>query len=380
MKTRFARGITVAVAFGLVVLGATQASGSTAATTIKFKEATQLPDLVARFSGAVVDGKVYFLGWRVGDGTTTDGSVYYYDIAKKKFVDTGTDMPTPVSNYNISVLKDKTGTGLYIFGGRDANGDIVTDTQVYYPASNTAKEIKTDPWPGTTPSACVSLPATGVATVGNVAYVMGGMSFSTSVPACTDDNSAQTWAFDPTAKAGKKWTAGPKLPQAEGYVTTAVLGTTIYAIGGDVNAAGTLTAQTMVASWKVGSKKWSDSAVADLPEACDESVAAALATGPLANTITLLGCGQWSSAIADVQQYDVSSDSWSTVGQLNEARRNQAGAMIGTAKKPSFMVFGGYASDGATELQSTEIGTPSSFGLHRTSAATRTYSKHAPLF
>ena len=295
MKKRYARGFGLAIAMGLVLSGgAALAGGTSPAVAVKWKAGKDFPSTATRFDGAVVNGKVYFLGFRVDDTGTTDGSIWSYDIKSGKYTDTKVDMPTPISNYSIAVLKDKTGTGLYTFGGRDANGKIIKTVQVYYPATNKAMVVKSDPWPGTTPSKCVSLPGTGVAVVSNKAYVLGGQSYSTSIPACTDDNSKQVWSFDPMAANGKKWKAQPSLTKARGYVTTAVVGgNTIYAIGGDVNDAATLTAQKTVESWKVGTKKWNDKGVANLPEACDESQAFAYDKGPLAGTITLAGCGQW---------------------------------------------------------------------------------------
>src|SRR6266540_6973911 len=101
----------------------------------------------------------------------------------------------PISNYGIAALTDPTGLGFYVCGGRDANGNIVTTVQAYYPATNTTAVFVGDPWPGKTPSGCVSLPAMGVATLGNQAIVMGGSSFAAN--GCLDENSAQTWMFDP---------------------------------------------------------------------------------------------------------------------------------------------------------------------------------------
>jgi hypothetical protein len=276
-------------------------------------------------------------------------------------------MPSAVSNYSIAALNDADGVlGLYIFGGRtdDNGGTIVTDVQVYYPGSNTATKLgEGDAWPGTTPSGCVSLPAMGVAVVNNRAIVVGGAAF-TANGCVADENSAQTWVFDPTAGVGSKWSKGPDLTMARGYITTAVLESsgprhrdTIYAIGGDVNDAGTLLPQTIVERWKLGNAAWVDRSVADLPEPCDESQAFAFNAGPLANTITLAGCGQWPNALPDVLQYDSAADSWSTVGSLLEARRNQAGANIGTDKNPKLFVVGGYNADGSTTLASSEIGT-----------------------
>jgi Kelch motif protein len=357
MRMRFARGSIIAIATGLVLSGgAALAAGASPDVAVKFKSGVEAPFAGTRFDGAVVNGKVYFLGFRLVDNTT-DGSIWTYDIASKTYKDTKIDMPVPVSNYTVAVLKDSTGTGLYVFGGRDNDGASIDTVQVFYPKTGKAKVVKSDPWPGMTPSDCISLPGTGVAVAGNKAYVMGGMSFSTSVPPCVDDQSKEVWSFDPKAAAGKKWSKEPSLKVARGYISPAVVGgNTIYAIGGDVNDAGTLTAQTTVESWKIGASKWQT--VAKLPEGCDESQAFAFDSGPLGGTITLAGCGQWPNALPDVLQYNVKGDKWSTVGALKEARRNQAGMNIGTASKPQLMVLGGYSGDGSTVLSTSEIGVP----------------------
>jgi len=359
---RFARGGSIALVVGLVLSGgAALAGGASPATNVKFKAGPEAPFGGTRFDGAVVDGKVYFLGFRILDNST-DGSIWTYDIKTKKYKDTKVDMPVPVSNYTIAVLKDKNGTGLYIFGGRDNDGASINTTQVYYPATGKASVVKSDPFPGKTPSDCVALAATGVTVVNNKAYALGGMSFATSIPPCVDDVSKQVWSFDPMARAKKRWTAEPPLKTARGYISPAVIGTTIYAIGGDTNDAGTLNASPKVESWKVGAKKWS--AETDMPvvgdagiAGCDESQAFGFAKGALGGTITLAGCGQWPNALPDVLQYTVKSGKWATVGALLEARRNQAGANIGTTKKPQMMVLGGYNSDGSLVLTTSEIGT-----------------------
>jgi N-acetylneuraminic acid mutarotase len=356
MKMRFARGGSIAIAVGLVLTGGAALAAGSSPAALKWKEGKTFPSTATRFDGALVDGKVYFLGFRVDDAGTTDGTVWYYDTKKDKYVNTKTTMPVPISNYNIAVLQDKTGTGLYVFGGRDANGKIIKNVQVYYPKSNKAVQLnKKDFWPGTTPSKCVSLPGTGVAVVKNTAYVIGGMSFSSSVPPCTDDNSAQVWSFNPMGAVGKKWKAMPDLNVARGYVATAVVGSKIYAIGGDVNAAGTLTADPTVESWTPGDKTWDNKGVDDLLEPCDETQAFGVG-----KSIVVAGCGQWPNSLPDVQVYK--KGKWSQSAPMNEARRNQAGENIGTAKNPDLMIVGGYNSDGSAILDTSEFGTGSVFG------------------
>jgi hypothetical protein len=293
------------------------------------------------FAGTRFDGqydsttkRVYFLGFRT-TGDATDGSVWYYDTVTKTYTDTGVDMQVPVSNYAIAALTDSKGLGFFIFGGRDANATIVTTVQVYRPAQNKASVISSDPWPGQTPAACISLPAMGVAAVHNQAVVVGGVSFSAN--GCVDDNSRQTWLFDPNAAAGSRWTQGPHLNLARGYITTAVSNGVVYAIGGDTNSAGSLFATPTVERWKFGSAAWKDGAVADLPEPCDESQAFALS-----NTIVLAGCGQWPSALPDTNVYNLTTNTWSAAGPLNDNRRNHAGAIYKSGHKMIMYILGGY--------------------------------------
>jgi len=317
------------------------------------------PFFGTRFDGAYIPSlnRVYFLGYR-DELNNTIGEIWYFDIATQTYVDTGKSMPTPISNYEVAPLTDSHGLGLYTFGGRDQNGAILTTVQVYYPATNNAFIVASDPWPGTTPSACVSLPAMGVVTIHNRAIVMGGSSFSTSVPACVDDNSTQTWIYNPMGAPGSRWLQGPNLNLARGYITAAVLNGRVYAIGGDVNVAGTLNPQTIVEAWKPPTGGWNDAGVADLPEACDESQAFPFTAGPLAGDIVMATCGQWPNGNADTNIYSSSSNSWSLGGTTLDAVRNEAGEMIKVGSAPRIYILGGYQVPAQTVTNESEIGTP----------------------
>src|SRR6478672_1735538 len=149
MKGRYLQGVGLLAAVTLVLSGGTAfaARGTGpqhAQTNITFKSSTPLPSEGARFDGAYVAStkRVYFLGWRLLDNTTT-GEVWYYDIGTKTYVDTGVAMPVAISNYQIAQLTDAHGDGLYVFGGRtdDNGGAIVNAVQVYYPATNTVRKL-----------------------------------------------------------------------------------------------------------------------------------------------------------------------------------------------------------------------------------------------
>src|SRR5206468_2265888 len=94
-------------------------------TSITWSFGTPSPFAGTRFDGAYVafQKRVYFLGFRTLNDAT-DGSVWYYDVVTGLYVDTGVDMPVPVSNYQIAPIKDSVGLGLFIFGGRNANAEI----------------------------------------------------------------------------------------------------------------------------------------------------------------------------------------------------------------------------------------------------------------
>jgi hypothetical protein len=316
------------------------------------------PFLGTRFDGEYFSAnrRIYFLGFRT-TGDATDGSVWYYNTATGAYTDTGVDMPVPVSNYGIALLRDATGLGMYIFGGRDATPAVVTDVQVYYPATNTTAVIATDPFPGTTPSGCPSMPAMGVAALQNKGYVLGGLSFASI--GCVDDQSRQVWVFDPLAPPGSKWSRGRPLNVARGYITSAVLGRTIYAIGGDTISGGTLFSIDTVEAWDpTVAGGWDDAGVADLPTTCDEAMGFGFRTGPLANGVVLAGCGQWPNAIPDTYFYDAAANTWSLAGAFNENRRNHAGALI-PGRRPRMYILGGYgeASGFIDPIDSSELGT-----------------------
>jgi len=77
---------------------------------------------------------------------------------------------TPISNYTVNVLNDASGTGLYVFCGRDAAAGQTFAVQAFYPATNTAVQLPpADNYPG--PTSCSS--ALNVV-VNNKVYVAGG--------------------------------------------------------------------------------------------------------------------------------------------------------------------------------------------------------------
>src|SRR5438046_6246301 len=130
MKRRYLYGLGLLSA--MVVLGSAVPAMAAARTrqapdiSVSWSFGPSSPFNATRFDGAYIASlnRVYFLGFRT-DNDATDGSVWYLDLATSTYTDTGVDMPIPISNYQIAGLTDSHGFGLYIFGGRNAQAQIV---------------------------------------------------------------------------------------------------------------------------------------------------------------------------------------------------------------------------------------------------------------
>jgi hypothetical protein len=298
--------------------------------------------------------RVYFLGGRLPDGTT-DGSVWSFDPETGVYSDTTTDMPVPVSNYNIARLVDAAGAEvMMIFGGRPEAGGVVNTVQGYYPGTNSSTTFALDPYPALTAPG-------GVAVVDNLAWSFGGF----DAAAMIDD----TYVFDITAAEGSRWTPGPDLTLARSYVGAAVVDGLIYAVGGATWDGVALHAVQIVERLDPSNPTaWDDASVADLPQSgpgpdfgCDEMQTFGFDTGTpydLEGAIVMAGCGQWPLEIVESMRYDVAADAWDAPGfpDLNLVRRNHAGAFVpfggGADGRPGVWVWGGrFESD--TTLRTT---------------------------
>ena len=339
-------------ALGLV--GSLAATPAAAPEGVLWQTAPDTPFSFTRFDAewSPTTKRVFFLGGRLGDATlSTDGSIWSFDPETGMYTDTLVDMAVPISNYTIARLLDETGEEILVtFGGRTAAGVVTDAVQGYYPGTNTTRVFAADPYPVAT------IPG-GVAVVGNVAWAFGG--FDTLAV------SATTHAFDIAAADGARWTDGPDLSLARGYISAATVDGLIYAIGGDTWDGTALHAVQVVERLDPANPTaWDDAGVADLPAVgagpdfgCDQTRAFGFDTGTLYDlqaTIILAGCGQWRAAappppgeIPESMSYDVGANAWDAPGfpDLNLSRRNHAGAFIpfggGSDGRPGVWVWGG---------------------------------------
>ena len=324
-----------------------------------------------RFDGEYFPGtgKVYFLGGRLSDASTS-GAVWSFDPVAGTYAATGATMSTPISNYDICLLEDDYNLpagdtyGLYIFGGRLNSGANTDMVQVYYPRSNTVRTISTDPFPGRI-SGYIYAALSAVA-YNNKAYVYGGFYPTTYL------TTAQTWVFDPEGPSGGKWTQLADLPWNRCYVINAVVDSMIYALGGDTADAGSAAlyakSECAVLNGNDPSSNWAP--IASLPQITGETRGFGFnydSPYEYAGKIITAGQGQWPSETPVCYIYDVAANTWNSFPNLILGRRNHAGAFIPGYQNsngiPGMWIFGGRAGTDTTlrtseylQMTSTGVG------------------------
>jgi len=315
-----------------------------------------------RFDGEYFPGtgKVYFLGGRLSDGGT-DGSIWSFDPVAQTYADVGVDLPKPISNYDITLLRDDYDLaagdtyGLYIVGGRlGVSPNNTTDTvQVYYPVSNRARVLPTDAWP----ARVGGVPPVGhaCAAYGNKMYVYGGFNGTTW------EVTSAAWLFDPLAPAGSKWTQLRSMSKGRTYRLCAVVDSFVYAVGGDTAYNSALYAQAQCERMNALDTAAGWSPIQSLPGIAGESRAFGFdGNSPydFAGEIITAGRGLWPAESTNCYIYYTATNAWDTFPRLRQARRNHAGAFIpgdrGSNGIPGIWVWGGRQLDDQTILQTSE--------------------------
>lgn len=286
-----------------------------------------------RFDGEYFAGTglVYFLGGRGGAaGDQTLGDVISFNPETNTCLDTGANMPTPVSNYTISLVNDGSANLLCTFGGRQADGSQTLNIQCYNPNTNGTSTVSSLPvaWTGYTPGAQV--------VVNNKVYIFGGFN-----PAGPTYVTARTDVYDPVAHS---FSPLGNMTLARSYIMAASVDGLIYAFGGDTWNGANLVASTTAEVLNPAIGNWNDVSITDLPTASGEGRAYGFdssSTYGLAGKIVLAGGGQWPADTNDALSYAVGTNSYDTsFSNLNISRRDQAGFFV-PDKQGTMWVFGG---------------------------------------
>jgi hypothetical protein len=282
-----------------------------------------------------------------------------FDPVELTYTDTGADVVEDVSNYNANlILDDGTGRGpaVYVIGGtnKDNEGESIGMVQRYYPMTNEAEALpEADDWTGDIGGSLLA--AMGTAVVNDIIYVYGG--WETNVAPFF---SAETWAFDPAAPSGSRWTnLDIPMHTARSYIMSAVQDGKIYAIGGvgiyvsgeldPVDTLEVLDPADLEAGWTV---------LAPMPIAGGEGRAYGFdsdtleVSSPWQGKIYVVAANDWAAPSGEVLLYDIPTNTWrDDLPELPTPRADLAGSFIPICTEdandglPGLWTFGGRVNE-----------------------------------
>jgi len=283
-------------------------------------------------------GLVYIMGGR--SDTVTIGDIFAFDPAAGTCVDTGVDMPNPISNYTINLTNNGDADRLCTFGGRQADGTNTLNVQCYDPVLGSAVVV------ANLPAAYAGYVPGAQAVVNNQVYVFGGFN-----PTTAPYELARTDRFDPVSNS---FTQVGDITLARSYLMAAAVDGAIYAFGGTVYDGANLNAQSRaeVLADPGGAGTWDDTAVADMPQAGAEGRAFGFqadgALGLVSTVILAPAYAQWPNESNAGLAYDTAADSYDeSFADLNTTRRDNAGVLVPLCSadpadgRPGMWVIGG---------------------------------------
>ena len=296
-----------------------------------------MPTVGTRMAGVFFpgNGKFYAMGGRSSDvGGSEFTHPYEYDPGSNSWTIKSAMYPdNHVNNMACGILNQGGTDYIYCVGG----SEVATQTSTgrvfrYEPITDTISTV-----PANWPSGDQNFVPGGFSVFNNNMFILGGFEINVAM----DDN---IWQFDPVALV---WThKNAHLPTQLGYIPQATIGNLIYTGGGSTYD-GTLLHDSNISlvydpvADTIGN-------IATIPRATAETRGL-----NLCNTMYVMG-GGWEAPNPsnEVDIYDPVANSWSVGTPFSEARRNFPTDTNGTDR---IWLSGGYASDGATVLDSMEI-------------------------
>jgi plastocyanin len=300
-----------------------------------------LPSTGVRFVGVYfqANGKFYAMGGRSMDGAGNDFiHPFEFDPATNAWTTKAAAYPdNQVNNIVCGVLSDAGTPYIYCVGG-SAGGATTATGRVfrYNPVTDVISPVAA-PWPGVGASAV--LPG-GFSIFSNKLYILGGF----DIPG--GNGTSQIWEFTPPTSWVQK---AAVLPVPLGYIPTTTIGSLIYTGGGSDITAGLLTDTTN--SFVYNPLADTIGTIASIPRATGETRAL-----NFNGLMLVMGGGRTApNPSNEVNIYNPGTNSWTTgspVPAFTTPRRNFATDTDGTTR---IWLAGGYASDGLTPLDSTEV-------------------------
>lgn len=223
-------------------------------------------------------------------------------------------LPVPMNHPNVASV----GGRLYVLGALSggASWRALRDSYVYDPA--------TDRWSALTPMpAGIERGSAAVGVYGHTIYLAGGMRTLTPGPGGLQDTVALVHSYNVTTG---RWRALPDLPEARDHVGGAVVGRTLYVVGG--RDRGQVNVRDTVYALDLRSRRWTERA--PMPTA-----RGGIATAVVGRTIyTFGGEGNVVNGVNTVfdqtEAYDTRSDRWQRFAPMPVPRHGTAATAVGT--------------------------------------------------
>ena len=297
-----------------------------------------MPTARGGFGLAVVGGKIYAVGG-INNNNATLNVVEEYNPQRNQWV-TKTAMPTPRSGFAIAVFDNK----IYCIGGTigSSGTGFVANNEVYDPATDKWETKSSMPTPRADLTASV---------VDGKIFLIGGKQYASTTPFFVETNINEV--YDP---ATDTWTQAVSMPTGVQGYASAVLGKSIYIIGGSRQPSSlenTILANiTQVYHTETGN--WT--MAAGLPKTSSYGAAAAT-TGFLApQRIYLIGGFSGGLFSNNTEVYDPETDSWSSAELMPTARAYLSVAVVSDV----LYAIGGF--DGGNWLGTNEQFKPLGYG------------------
>jgi N-acetylneuraminic acid mutarotase len=266
-------------------------------------------------SVAAVGGKVYVIGGILPNpagGVTTTDRVEVYDTRRDTWSE-AKPLPVAMNHPNVAAV----GGRIYVLGGLSggASWQAVPDSFVYDPAKDEWTALRPMPVGQERGSAAIG-------TRGARIYLAGGMRTLTPGPGGLQDTLDLVSSYDVVTG---RWDTLPRLPEARDHVGGAVVGGTLYVLGG--RDRGQVNVRDTVYALDLGTKRWTERAPMPTPRG---GIAAAAVGG----TIYAFGgegnpAAGSNSVFAENEAYDVTRNRWRRLDPMPLPRHGTAAVAVG---------------------------------------------------
>ncbi|MEU6369524.1 kelch repeat-containing protein [Streptomyces sp. NPDC046931] len=265
---------------------------------------------------AAVGAKVYVIGGIITDpavGFVTTGRVEVYDTRRDTWSDAA-PLPVAMNHANVAAV----GGRIYVLGGLSggASWQSLRDSFVYDPRTDRWARLPSMP-------AGIARGSAAMGVHGSRIYLAGGMRTLVPGPGGLQDTMDTVSSYDVTTG---RWEALPSLPQARDHVGGAVVGTTLYVLGG--RDRGQTNVRDTVYALDLRSHRWFERA--SMPTARGGIATAAVGT----KIYTFGGEGKHDGAGADAvfaetEAYDTVHDRWRRLTPMPVPRHGTAAVAVG---------------------------------------------------